>query len=84
LLFRQCSFFPQSNKSYGTNRLISKCLITEILVNYNIVTTEHFYHFGGKEENRNAVTEALILNYSPPNAAVAIEMAKQMSLFAQT
>jgi len=83
LLFRQCSFFPQSNKSYGTNRLISKCLITEILVNYNVVTTEHFYHFGSKEENRNAVTEALILNYSPPNALVPIKATKQMTLFAE-
>jgi DNA adenine methylase len=30
---------------------------------YPIVTTSHFYHLGAKEENRNAVTEALILNY---------------------
>ncbi|MBA2736876.1 MAG: hypothetical protein H0U50_08845 [Pyrinomonadaceae bacterium] len=50
------------------------------MVNYNVVTTEYFYHFGGKEENRNAVTEALILNYSPPNATVETKMTKQMSL----
>lgn len=30
---------------------------------YHVVTTEHFYHLGGKEENRRAITEALILNY---------------------
>jgi DNA adenine methylase len=30
---------------------------------FPIITTEHFYHLGAKEENRNAVTEALILNY---------------------
>lgn len=33
--------------------------------NYHLVTTEHFYHLGGKEENRRAITEALILNYDP-------------------
>jgi DNA adenine methylase len=33
--------------------------------NYHVVTTEHFYHLGGKEENRRAITEALILNYDP-------------------
>lgn len=27
-----------------------------------IITTEHFYHVGGKEANRNSVTEALVLN----------------------
>jgi DNA adenine methylase len=29
----------------------------------NILTKEHFYHVGAKEKNRNAMTEALILNY---------------------
>lgn len=27
-----------------------------------VITTEHFYHVGAKESNRNAVTEALIIN----------------------
>ena len=30
---------------------------------FNVVTREHFYHVGGKEENRNPVTEALITNF---------------------
>jgi len=33
---------------------------------YFITTKEHFYHVGGKEENRNAVTEALLTNFSSP------------------
>ncbi|MGQ0543505.1 MAG: DNA adenine methylase [Blastocatellia bacterium] len=32
---------------------------------YKVVTTEHFYHLGGREENRNPMTEALVLNYQP-------------------
>jgi DNA adenine methylase len=31
---------------------------------YHILTREHFYHVGGKEENRNPVVEALITNFS--------------------
>jgi DNA adenine methylase len=31
----------------------------------NILTKEHFYHLGASENNRNAITEALILNYYP-------------------
>jgi DNA adenine methylase len=33
----------------------------------HILTKEHFYHVGASENNRNAMTEALILNYSPLN-----------------
>lgn len=31
----------------------------------NKITKEHFYHVGAKETNRNAVTEALLTNYTP-------------------
>ena len=30
------------------------------------VTQEHFYHVGASEANRNAMTEALIMNFDPP------------------
>ncbi len=32
----------------------------------NILTKKHFYHVGASEKNRNAMTEALILNYMLP------------------
>ncbi|MGI8638393.1 MAG: DNA adenine methylase [Pyrinomonadaceae bacterium] len=69
--------------TWFANKYRANQYLAQVWKNYNVVTTEHFYHFGGKEENRNAVTEALILNYSPPNAAVAIKITKQMSLFAE-
>ena len=31
----------------------------------NKITTEHFYFVGGKEDNRNPITEALLINYEP-------------------
>jgi len=33
---------------------------------FYILTKEHFYHIGAKEENRNPIIEALVLNYEPP------------------
>ena len=33
---------------------------------FHIITKEHFYHAGGKEENRNPVVEALVMNFEPP------------------
>lgn len=33
----------------------------------SIITQEHFYHVGAKEKNRNAMTEALLTNYSITN-----------------
>lgn len=32
------------------------------------ITQEHFYHVGAREKNRNAVTEALLVNYEPSGA----------------
>jgi len=34
---------------------------------YSVLTREHFYHVGGKEENRNAVIEALVTNLAISN-----------------
>lgn len=31
--------------------------------NFNVTTKEHFYHGGGKIENRHAMTEALVFNF---------------------
>ena len=30
---------------------------------FNIITKDHFYHSGGKIENRNSVVEALVFNF---------------------
>jgi DNA adenine methylase len=58
----------------------------EIYKNYSIITKEHFYHIGAREENRNSIIECLVMNYSPiiidkftykkPNSTI-----KQISLF---
>lgn len=47
------------HNDYRENDYIKKLWST-----YNVLTREHFYHVGGKEENRNSVIEALITNFS--------------------
>lgn len=37
--------------------------VKELWSQHNVLTREHFYHVGGKEENRNPVFEALVTNF---------------------
>jgi len=47
-----------------------------------IITKEHFYHIGAKETNRNAMLEAIVLNYSPPKKTKENRfIAQQLNIF---
>ncbi|WP_312283758.1 Dam family site-specific DNA-(adenine-N6)-methyltransferase [Candidatus Igneacidithiobacillus taiwanensis] len=46
------------HNDYRENEYV-KCLWSK----YHVLTQEHFYHVGGKEENRNSVVEALVTNF---------------------
>lgn len=63
-----------SNK-YRINTSISK-----YWRQFYIITKEHFYHIGAKEENRNSIFEALVLNYKPPISSAQELQAKQLVL----
>lgn len=47
------------HNDYRENEYV-KCLWSE----HYVLTREHFYHVGGKEENRNPVVEALVTNFA--------------------
>lgn len=47
----------------------------------NKLTQEHFYHVGAKENNRNAMTEALLTNYVPSEVRRNAAPSMQASLF---
>lgn len=47
----------------------------------NKLTQEHFYHVGAKENNRNAMTEALLTNYAPSEVRCSAAPSMQASLF---
>ncbi len=55
---------------------------------FNIITRDHFYHSGGKIENRRSVVEALVCNFdidkkiSEHNHGIK-EKPKQLSIFEQ-
>jgi DNA adenine methylase len=46
-----------------------------------VVTKEHFYHVGAKEDNRNSMLEALVMNFSPDCEAIVEDVTPQPSLF---
>ena len=48
---------------------------------FKIVTQEHFYFAGAKEENRNSMTEALVLNYEPEQNILPCKTVMQQPLF---
>lgn len=53
-----------SHNEFRKNEMISK-----YWNKFNIITKDHFYHSGGKEENRNAIVEALVFNFDIENIA---------------
>jgi len=66
--------------TWHSNKYRENAYLKTIWKNFEIVTKEHFYHLGGSEGNRNAMLEALILNYTP--STVKVKKGKiQLSLF---
>ena len=51
---------------------------------FNIITKDHFYHSGGKIENRQSVVEALVCNFNIDEfngEETIIESNEQLELF---
>ena len=44
---------------------------------FTTLTREHFYHVGGKEENRNPMLEALVMNFEPELAVDGFESRRE-------
>ncbi len=51
--------------TWHSNRYRRNPALETIWAGFNVVTKEHFYHVGAKETNRNAMLEALVMNYTP-------------------
>jgi len=69
LLFTQLTETPAKfilstwhHNDYRRNEMIDK-----YWGNFNIITRDHFYHSGGKEENRKSIVEALVYNFTVEN-----------------
>ncbi|KGF22314.1 DNA adenine methylase [Prevotella bivia DNF00188] len=48
---------------------------------FNVTTKEHFYHNGGKIENRHSMVEALVFNFDLQEKVEVITPHKQLELF---
>jgi DNA adenine methylase len=51
--------------------------IDTLWCDYRLKTRDHFYHVGGREENRNPMVEALVTNFSPSHTQ-ASEVVRQL------
>ena len=51
--------------TWHSNQYRHNPLIEQLQRDYHIITRQHFYHVGAKESNRNAILEALVMNYPP-------------------
>ena len=58
----QCRFILST---WHSNRYRKNPFIDKLWSEYHILTREHFYHIGAKEDNRNPMLEALVMNYDP-------------------
>ncbi len=63
-----CELMTKSNarfilSTWHHNQYRENPLIDRLWSKFNIVTQEHFYHGGGKIENRNSMIEALVFNF---------------------
>ncbi len=57
---------------YGNSHRMNP-MIDRVWKRFNITTKEHFYHSGGKIENRNSMVEALVFNYDAPARPIMAE-----------
>jgi len=62
------------------NEFRTNQLIDTVWARYNILTREHFYHVGAKEDNRNPILEALVKNYAAANYEQEPPKAVQLTL----
>ena len=68
--------------TWHSNKYRKNPFIDRLWSKFHILTKEHFYHVGAKEDNRNAMTEALVMNFKPekPNEELSIKY-EQLMLF---
>lgn len=70
--------------TWHSNEFRANQFIDSVWHPYHILTREHFYHVGGKEENRNPMLEALITNFATDYEEAAICQNEQLVLLEPT
>lgn len=66
--------------TWHSNKYRANQYLETLWSGFHVVTKEHFYHVGAKEENRNSMLEALVTNFPPPCMEIAKPRALQQTL----
>jgi len=67
--------------TWHSNKYRSNPALENIWSEFQVITKEHFYHVGAKEDNRNAMLEALVMNFKP--IIQELKLAKRSERFLQ-
>jgi DNA adenine methylase len=67
--------------TWHSNEFRANKFIDTIWSGYNILTREHFYHVGAKEDNRNPMIEALVMNFGAHYQERISPAVSQLTLF---
>jgi len=67
--------------TWHSNRYRENPALKRVWSGFHIITKLHFYHVGAKERNRNAMTEALVMNFEPKHSAIDGCALSQPALF---
>jgi len=66
--------------TWHSNAFRTNQLIDTVWARYNILTREHFYYVGAKEDNRNPMLEALVTNFGAAYYEQELPKAVQLTL----
>jgi DNA adenine methylase len=67
--------------TWHSNKYRKNPLLHTLWSRFYAVTKKHFYHVGARESNRNAIIEALVMNFPPVCSEVKKSAVKQAILF---
>lgn len=67
--------------TWHSNKFRMNQFVNTIWARYNILTREHFYHVGAKEDNRNPMLEALVTNFAASYEEKKTPRVVQLTLF---
>ena len=70
--------------TWHSNKFRANQFIDSVWHAYHILTREHFYHVGAKEDNRNPMLEALITNFPTAYEEPSISQGVQLMLLEPT
>ncbi len=67
--------------TWHSNQYRENEILKTLWSEFHVVTKEHFYHVGAKEDNRSPMLEALVMNFTPKHNREKAAKLKQMVLF---